>query len=208
MPYSNGLNRNIVQCLHDFGIPLYLSHTVVDIHGRRSGHRRHRRAGRRRSARPSRHRFDMACDCVLLSIGLIPENELGRAIGLQSRSGDRRRGGRPVPPDLGPRLFRRRQRAARPRSGRSRVAGIGDRRDDRRPCTPCGLLPAAADHRPVIAGHGSATLCRRLFSPPRRPASRSFLFRASRPMGASVLRLRRTATSSGTANFESSNRAR
>ena len=83
MPYSGGLTRNIVQCLHDFDIPLYLSHTITDIQGRdrvervtvaEVGPDRKPIAGTERT-------FD--CDTVLLSVGLIPENELSRAAGLE-----------------------------------------------------------------------------------------------------------------------------
>ncbi len=83
MPYSGGLTRNIVQCLHDFDIPLYLSHTITDIQGRdrvervtvaEVGPDRRPIAGTERT-------FD--CDTVLLSVGLIPENELSRAAGLE-----------------------------------------------------------------------------------------------------------------------------
>ena len=56
MPYSGGLKRNIVQCLDDFGIPLYLSHTVVDIEGRERVDRRDDRRGRRRPPPHPRHR--------------------------------------------------------------------------------------------------------------------------------------------------------
>ncbi len=83
MPYANGLNRNIVQCLHDFDIPLSLSTTVVDIRGRE------RVEGVTvapvdQALRPDMSRaHDIACDTVLLSIGLIPENELSRRIDLR-----------------------------------------------------------------------------------------------------------------------------
>lgn len=83
MPYANGLNRNIVQCLHDFNIPLHLSTTVVNIHGRE-------RVDRVAVApvdaqlRPLMDKaWDIACDTVLLSIGLIPENELSRQLNLR-----------------------------------------------------------------------------------------------------------------------------
>ena len=83
MPYANGLNRNIVQCLHDFDIPLHLSHTIVDIRGRE------RVTGVTVAPvsdtfKPDMsHAWDIACDTVLLSIGLIPENELSRRIDLR-----------------------------------------------------------------------------------------------------------------------------
>lgn len=81
MPYSGGLKRNIVQCLNDFGIPLKLSHTVVDIQGKK------RVEGvtlaRVENGKPvpgTEEHYD--CDTLLLSCGLIPENELSRAAGI------------------------------------------------------------------------------------------------------------------------------
>ena len=83
MPYSGGLKRNIVQCLDDFGIPLKLSHTVVDIRGKE-------RVEGITLAQVDEHNKpipgteeDYECDTLLLSCGLIPENELSRAAGLQ-----------------------------------------------------------------------------------------------------------------------------
>ncbi len=82
MPYSGGLNRNIVQCLHDYDIPLYLSHTVTDIIGR---DRLERvvvsKVDERRNPIPGTEMvFD--CDTLLLSVGLLPENELSRQAGI------------------------------------------------------------------------------------------------------------------------------
>ena len=81
MPYSGGLKRNIVQCLDDFGIPLKLSHTVVDIQGKE------RVEGitlaRVENGKPvpgTEEHYD--CDTLLLSCGLLPENELSRAAGV------------------------------------------------------------------------------------------------------------------------------
>ena len=81
MPYSGGLKRNIVQCLDDFGIPLKLSHTVVDIEGKE------RVQGitiaRVENGKPvpgTEEHFD--CDTLLLSCGLLPENELSRGAGV------------------------------------------------------------------------------------------------------------------------------
>ena len=81
MPYSGGLKRNIVQCLDDFGIPLRLSHTVVDIQGKE------RVTGitlaRVENGKPvpgTEEHYD--CDTLLLSCGLLPENELSRAAGV------------------------------------------------------------------------------------------------------------------------------
>ena len=82
MPYSGGLTRNIVQCLEDFDIPLYLSTTVCEIHGKK------RLEGvtiaqvdERRQPIEQTKRF-IPCDTLLLSVGLIPENELTRAAGI------------------------------------------------------------------------------------------------------------------------------
>lgn len=82
MPYSGGLKRNIVQCLDDFGIPLKLSHTVIDIEGK------HRvsavtiaEVGADRKPIPgTEERY--TCDTLLLSCGLIPENELSKGAGV------------------------------------------------------------------------------------------------------------------------------
>lgn len=76
MPYSGGLQRNIVQCLEDFGIPLYLSHTITDIKGKnRVEQVTVSKVDENRQPIPgSEMVFD--CDTVLLSVGLIPENEL------------------------------------------------------------------------------------------------------------------------------------
>lgn len=80
-PYSNGLNRNIVQCLNDFNIPLYLSHTVTDIIADEE-HRRVKQVviskvdEKNRPIPGTEIKFD--CDTLLLSVGLIPENELSK----------------------------------------------------------------------------------------------------------------------------------
>ncbi len=82
MPHSSGLARNIEQCLHDFDIPLLLSHTVVEIHGRE------RLTGVTIAAvdenrRPiDSTRAHIPCDTLLLSVGLLPENELTRMAGI------------------------------------------------------------------------------------------------------------------------------
>ena len=82
MPYSSGLKRNIVQCLQDYGIPLYLSHTVTGIRG-------HNRLEQVTVSRVDEQRRPIPgtemvfeCDTLLLSVGLIPENELTRQAGI------------------------------------------------------------------------------------------------------------------------------
>ena len=90
MPYSNGLNRNIVQCLKDYDIPLFLSHTVVDIVGKE----RLEKViiaevdENRRPIKGTKKEFDV--DTLLLSVGLIPENELSTKAGIEK---DRRTNG-------------------------------------------------------------------------------------------------------------------
>ena len=82
MPYSGGLKRNIVQCLEDYGIPLYLSTTVSEIHGdkRVEAVTIAKVDGNRRPI-PETART-IPCDTLLLSCGLIPENELTRGAGI------------------------------------------------------------------------------------------------------------------------------
>ena len=83
MPYSGGLKRNIVQCLDDFDIPLKLSHTVIDIEGK------HRveavtiaEVGPDRKPIPGTEEI-YTCDTLLLSCGLLPENELSKSAGVE-----------------------------------------------------------------------------------------------------------------------------
>jgi thioredoxin reductase len=82
LPYSSGLPRNINQCLYDFDIPLLLSHTVVDIegNGRLSGVTIAQLGKRGGIIHGSKRKI--ACDTLLLSVGLIPENELSREAGI------------------------------------------------------------------------------------------------------------------------------
>ena len=82
MPYSSGLTRNIVQCLDDFDIPLHLSCTVVGIHGKdRVEGVTIAKVDENRRPIPGTEEF-IECDTLLLSVGLIPENELTRAVGI------------------------------------------------------------------------------------------------------------------------------
>ena len=83
MPYSGGLKRNIVQCLDDFGIPLKLSHTVVDIKGKeRVEGITLAQVDSTNKPIPGTEEF-YSCDTLLLSVGLIPENELSRGMGVE-----------------------------------------------------------------------------------------------------------------------------
>lgn len=83
MPYSGGLTRNIVQCLNDYDIPLYLSHTITDIRGdkRVEGVTVQRVDENLRPLAGTE--INIECDTLLLSVGLIPENELSRMSGVQ-----------------------------------------------------------------------------------------------------------------------------
>lgn len=83
MPYSGGLKRNIVQCLDDYGIPLKLSHTVIDIKGKErvEGVTLAEVDGRGKPV-PGTEEF-YSCDTLLLSVGLIPENELSGKMGVE-----------------------------------------------------------------------------------------------------------------------------
>ena len=82
MPYSGGLARNIEQCLNDFGIPLLLSHTVVDIHGKdRLEAVTIAKVDENRRPIPNTATV-IPCDTLLLSCGLIPENELTKQAGI------------------------------------------------------------------------------------------------------------------------------
>lgn len=83
MPYSGGLKRNIVQCLDDYDIPLKLSHTVIDIKGKKrvEGVTLARVDGNRRPIPGTEEYYE--CDTLLLSCGLIPENELSSQMGVE-----------------------------------------------------------------------------------------------------------------------------
>jgi hypothetical protein len=85
-PYSNGLNRNIVQCLNDYDIPLYLSHTVTNIESDEENKRVKSVTisqvdENRRPIPGTEIKFE--CDTLLLSVGLIPENELSTKAGIE-----------------------------------------------------------------------------------------------------------------------------
>lgn len=188
MPYSNGLTRNIVQCLEDFGIPLYLAHSVVAVHGKdRVTGVTVAEVDAALTPIPGTE-FDVACDCVLLSVGLIPENELGRAAGLHI---DAVTGGGVVD------QFRETSLAGYFAAGNvlhvhdlvdwvSQEAEIAGKSAA---LHALGKLPPAGEHRPVTAGDGVRTVVPQRLSPPSGQLSVRFYLRASRPMGASILRL-------------------
>ncbi|MBQ7348476.1 MAG: FAD-dependent oxidoreductase, partial [Clostridia bacterium] len=83
MPYSSGLKRNIVQCLDDFGIPLYLNHTILKVEGddRVTGVIICQVDQNKKPIAGTEKHFD--CDTVLFSVGLIPENELTKEAGIE-----------------------------------------------------------------------------------------------------------------------------
>lgn len=83
MPYSSGLKRNILQCLDDYGIPLYLNHTITRIDGteRVTGVEISRVDENKKPIKGTETYFD--CDTVLFSVGLIPENELSKEAGIE-----------------------------------------------------------------------------------------------------------------------------
>ncbi len=81
-PYPGGLNRNIVQCLYDFDIPLYLSHTVTEVKGNKRIEAVEVSPINIRGEHLRDERFTLTCDTLLLSVGLIPENELSIEAGI------------------------------------------------------------------------------------------------------------------------------
>jgi NADPH-dependent 2,4-dienoyl-CoA reductase/sulfur reductase-like enzyme len=83
MPHANGLSRNIVQCLHDFEIPLHLSTTIVEIHGEERVNKVTVAPVNDARQPQMAQAWEVACDTVLVSIGLIPENELSQQMRLR-----------------------------------------------------------------------------------------------------------------------------
>jgi NADPH-dependent 2,4-dienoyl-CoA reductase/sulfur reductase-like enzyme len=82
LPYPSGLNRNIVQCLNDFDIPLYLSHLVSNTYGKERLEKID--VTPIIEGRPDYEKtFSIECDTLLLSVGLIPENEIAKSIGVE-----------------------------------------------------------------------------------------------------------------------------
>lgn len=82
LPYPSGLTRNVVQCLHDFNIPLYLSHLTTRIIGKERVEGVEI-APIENGALVNEKAFTIACDTVLLSVGLVPENELSKSAGVE-----------------------------------------------------------------------------------------------------------------------------
>lgn len=83
MPVCNGLKRNVVQCLEDYHIPLHLSHTVVRIHGKDHLEKVTIAPVNDKLVPDMTKAFDVECDCLLLSVGLIPDNEVSRQMGVE-----------------------------------------------------------------------------------------------------------------------------
>ena len=153
MPYANGLRRNVKNCLDDFGIPLHLSTTVTRVIG-------HDRVEAVEVSQVDEHLAPIPgtervvpCDTLLLSVGLIPENELSVAAGVELDPAHARCRGGPEPADRRSGHLCLRQRAARARPGRqcddrvrTRRRGSGGVRSGWQcECRPryCGpLLPA------------------------------------------------------------------
>ncbi len=83
LPYTNGLSRNVVQCLNDFSIPLYLQETVTEVLGKdRLEGVKTIKVDKKQNPLPGTEKF-VPCDTLLLSVGLIPENELSRKAGIK-----------------------------------------------------------------------------------------------------------------------------
>jgi thioredoxin reductase len=82
LPYPSGLTRNIVQCLQDFSIPLYLSHLTTNIRGKDRVEAVEITPVENGAIRYDKS-FEIPCDTVLLSVGLVPENEISRKVGVE-----------------------------------------------------------------------------------------------------------------------------
>ncbi|MEG0590645.1 MAG: FAD-dependent oxidoreductase [Lachnospiraceae bacterium] len=82
MPYSGGLKRNLVQCLDDYGIPLFLSHTVVNVKGKKRVEGVTLAQVDKEGKVIKGTEKEYPCDTLLLSVGLLPENELSREMGV------------------------------------------------------------------------------------------------------------------------------
>lgn len=128
MPYANGLRRNVKNCLDDFGIPLHLSTTVTRVIG-------HDRVEAVEVSQVDEHLAPIAgterivpCDTLLLSVGLIPENELSVAAGVELDPAHARRRSGSESPDRRAWHLCLRQRAARARPGRQRDDRVRARR--------------------------------------------------------------------------------
>ena len=87
MATCSGLHRNVVQCLHDYNIPLHLSHTVVRVHGTNRLEKVTVAPVDPITFKPDMSRaWDIECDCLLLSVGLIPENEISKQLSIKLNS--------------------------------------------------------------------------------------------------------------------------
>ena len=190
MPHSNGLSRNIVQCLDDFGIPLFLSHSVVAVHGkdRVTGVTVARVDERLKPIAGTE--FDVDCDCLLLSVGLIPENDLGREIGLE------------LDPVTGGAVVDQYRRTSVPgyfAAGNvlhvhdlvDLVAQEAEAAGQSAAFNASGKLPDVGDgeYTPVIAGDGVRSIVPQRLAPAGGASTVRFYLRASRPMDKSTLKL-------------------
>lgn len=151
MPYSNGLGRNIAQCLEDFSIPLRLSHTVVGISGKErvTGVTIAQVDDKLRPIDSTREHIE--CDTLLLSVGLIPENELSAGAGVKL---DPITGGATVSERLEtsvPGVFACGNRAACARPCRLRVRRGGARRTKRRDVS--GRRRGEKQRRRIVQSH-------------------------------------------------------
>jgi len=186
-PYSGGLMRNIVQCLQDYGIPLYLSHTITEIRGKNrvEGVTIARVDENRQPIPGTEISFD--CDTVLLSVGLLPENELTRAAGIEI---DRRTNGAVV--------FENRETTAPGIFACGNVLQVHDLVDY---VTAESQLAGEAAARyvleenpeaqdtalPVVPGQGVGYTVPQRIRPDRVGRSVEIFFRVRQPMGPSVI---------------------
>jgi thioredoxin reductase len=83
LPYATGLPRNVLQCLEDYGIPLYLGHTITKIHGKEALEKVTIAQVGKDFKPIEGTQQTISCDTLLISLGLIPENELARSLGIQ-----------------------------------------------------------------------------------------------------------------------------
>lgn len=189
MDYLAGLTRNQVQCLDDFGIPLLLSHTVTEIVGnqRVEGVRVAKVDGQRRPI-PGTEEF-FPCDTLLLSVGLIPENELSRAAQLELS-----------PVTNGPLVNQFMETSAPGVFAAGNVVHVNDlvdnvSRESERAGTSAaryaqGRLPVSLETIPVQPGEGVRYVCPQSLERTQEGGMAELYFRVSAPARQVVLRAR------------------